>query len=233
MFGGYTAQNAPVHETFAADRIGWRQIDVWRFLQKRNFQMKLFGHTLRRWMRIAWPHNVTDIELLRSPWFPYANLIAGKFWIKIIHFLWKIIESVKIYYSFTSSHTKFLLLMFGRKFIIFNSADFKSPSAVNSIFARFSVSIETLRRWRKNLNEATQTLNQLQFVFVYCIVDWALCGVYLLTLRLCPIAIFPLVRNSNDVYSDCGRPMVDRPWNFARPTHTPSTRWQFRWSTMR
>lgn len=36
----------------------------------------------------------------------------------------------------TSSHAKFLLLAPGRRFMIFNSADFKSPSAVNSILGR-------------------------------------------------------------------------------------------------
>lgn len=52
----------------------------------------------------------------------------------------------------TSSQTKFLLFKLGRRFIIFSSADLKSPSAVNSMFGLLiSVSSETFLRCRKNL----------------------------------------------------------------------------------
>lgn len=68
----------------------------------------------------------------------------------------------------TSSHTKFLLLAPGRRFIIFNSADLRSPSAVNSMFGLFkSPSIDTFLKYLKNLDRKLERIIRFYVLFFF------------------------------------------------------------------
>lgn len=94
----------------------------------------------------------------------------------------------------TSSHTRFLLFRLGLKFMIFSSADFRSPSAVNSIFGLLmSVSKETFRRCLKNL--CMQKRKAVVFIGSFGISM----NFSIITLLRCPIVIFLLPHNSSAV----------------------------------
>lgn len=77
VVGCDTTNNSTLHGTLSTDWIGRRQIDVRRLFEKCDFQVELFGNTLRWRMWISWPNNVADVKLLSGPRLPYANL-SGK-----------------------------------------------------------------------------------------------------------------------------------------------------------
>lgn len=98
-------------------------------------------------------------------------------------------SKIKIPIKRTSSQTIFLLFTLGLKFIIFNSVDFKSPSAVNSMLGLFiSPSSETLRRCRKKL---PNMYNNYQLIFC--------CNknIFKRTFHHYPILLYPLLRTTN------------------------------------